>query len=406
VRNTLIVVFGLCMLAVSSRASAQATARGEPDVSRVRVRLGRLFLNPTVSLTNLGWDTNVFNEPDQAEPKRDFTLTLSPQTELWLRMGRAWLTGAVKEDLVWYKTYAGERSLNNSAGVGLVLPLNRLKFSGGTGYLRTRDRPGYEIDARSQRSELAYDGAVEIRARPKTFIGVRAERKITRFDSAATFEGVSLREALNRTATIEAVTIRQQVTPLTAITLDFGRAQDRFQFSPLRDSDSTSAAVGVKLDGFAIIKGSASFGYRDFQPVLQTLPAYKGTTATADLAYVAFGTMRLGVQVLRDVQYSFEINEPYYLLTGVSASVTQRISRPLDIVGRIGRQRLSYRERLGAFAAARDRIDHVRSYGGGVGYHLGDVRIGFNVDQQKRSSPVFDRDYHGLRFGTSVTYGL
>jgi hypothetical protein len=54
-----------------------------------------------------------------------------------------------------------------------------------------------------------------------------------------------------------------------------------------------------------------------------------------------------------------------------------------------------------------DRIDQIRSYGGSIGYRLGnDIRIGFNVDQQHRSSPVFNRDYHGLRFGTSVTYGF
>ena len=80
-----------------------------------------------------------------------------------------------------------------------------------------------------------------------------------------------------------AVTVRHQLTPLTALTLDVGREQDRFEFSPLRDSDSTTASVGVKLDRFALIKGSASFGYRDFQPLSPSLPAYKGTIASADL---------------------------------------------------------------------------------------------------------------------------
>jgi hypothetical protein len=47
----------------------------------------------------------------------------------------------------------------------------------------------------------------------------------------------------------------------------------------------------------------------------------------------------------------------------------------------------------------------VNSYGGGIGYRLGnDVRVGFNVDWQHRSSPVVNREYHGLKFGTSVTY--
>ena len=329
--NTLSIAVVLSVLVLPVRASGQG---GTPDVSKARVRIGRLYLNPTIALTNLGVDTNVFNEADQSAPKRDFTLTVTPQSDLWLKMGHSWLTGNVREDLVWYKEFASERSANNSARVGITLPLNRLRFGATAAYLRTRDRPGFEIDARSQRSELAYQGSIDVRVRPKTFVGIRGERKTTGFDSVALFEGVSLRDALNRTVTSEAVTVRQQLTPLTAMTLDVGRGQDRFEFSPLRDSDSTNASVGVAFD--AIIKGTASFGYRDFQPLSPSLPAYKGATASADLAYVAYGTTRVGVQATRDVQYSFEINQPYYLLTGVSGSLTRRVARPVDLVGRIG----------------------------------------------------------------------
>ena len=406
VTNKPLIALGLSVLMVSSRVAAQSDAHGEPDVSKAHVRVGRLLLNPTIALTNLGVDTNVFNEPNQSAPRDDFTLTVTPKTDLWLRMGRSWVTGKVTEDFVWYQKFASERSANNSVNMGWLLPLNRLTLNVGTAQLRTRDRPGFEIDARSQRNELAYHGSVEIRARPKMFVGIRGDRRTTSFDSVATFEGVSLRDALNRTVTSEALTARQQLTPLTAVTLDVGRSQDRFEFSPLRDSDSTNVSVGVTLDRFAIIKGSASLGYRDFQPVSPSLPPYKGTTAAADLSYVAFGTMQVGVQATRDVQYSFEINEPYYLLTGVSGSLAQRISRPVDVVGRIGTQQLDYRERIGVNVAARNRSDSVRTYGGSVGYHMGNtVRIGFNVDQQHRTSSVGNREYHGLRFGTSVTYG-
>jgi hypothetical protein len=405
VTNKICIAAGLAFVVLSSRASAQ-TAAGQPDESKARVRVGPLSLNPTIALTNLGIDTNLFNEPDQTVPKRDFTITLTPQTDLWLRMGRSWLTGNVREDVVWYKQYASERSANNSLKLGWVVPLNRLTFNANTAYLKTRERPGFEIDARSQRSEFAYDGGVEIRALSKTFVGIRGGRKKTDFDSLATFEGVNLRVALNRMVADEAITVRHQITPLTAVTLDLGREQDRFELSPVRDSDSTNVTAGVKFDQFAIIKGGASLGYRNFRPLSPSVPAYTGLTAAADLAYVAFGTTRVGVQAVRDIQYSFEVAEPYYLLTGVSGSVAQQIFGPVDAVGRIGLQELNYRDSIGLTVAAPTRIDYVHMYGGGIGYHMGkDVRIGFNVDHVHRTSPVLFREYHGLRFGTSVTYG-
>ena len=134
-------------------ARAQAPEVGAPDPAKVRVRIGPLSLDPTFALANAGIDTNIFNEPDQLAPKRDFTMTVTPATDLWLRFGRTWLTGNIKEDLVYYNKYASERSANSHFTAGWLVPLNRLTVKVGTDYLSTRDRPGFEIDARSQRKE-------------------------------------------------------------------------------------------------------------------------------------------------------------------------------------------------------------------------------------------------------------
>lgn len=379
-----------------------------PDPSsKARIKIGPLALNPSISLTNAGVDTNVFNEPNQAAPKRDFTLTVQPKTDLWLHIGRSLLSGNITEDLVYYNKYASERSANESYKVGLLVPLTRISFTAGVGYINTRDRPGFEIDARSQHAEVQYDGGAEFRLLSKTFVGVKGRRQTVSFDKDAVFLGSNLHDELTRKVTSEGLTLRHALTPLTNITLDVGRQQDRFDFSHLRDSDSTQVAIGVKFDPFALLKGGASFGYRDFKPLVATLPGYKGSTAAVDLSYIALGSTKLGVQINRDVQYSYDINQPYYIQTGATASIAQQIFGPVDVVGRIGRQRLDYRDRVGADIVATNREDHVVTYGGGVGYHLGrDIRIGVNVDNARRTSAISDRQYDGLRYGLAVTYGL
>jgi hypothetical protein len=51
--------------------------------------------------------------------------------------------------------------------------------------MRTCARPGFEIDARSERTETEFDGGVEVRVTPKTFVGVKADRLRIDFDKAA-----------------------------------------------------------------------------------------------------------------------------------------------------------------------------------------------------------------------------
>jgi hypothetical protein len=401
-RKELVVVAGvLCFLPVL------AVAQTPDPVSSARIRIGPLGLTPTLALTNAGVDNNVFNEPDQLLPKQDFTITVTPATDLWLRLGRSWLAATIREDLVYYKKFASERSANTGYKGGLVVPLNRLTLSGGGSYLNTRDRPGFEIDARVRRLETSVNGSVEILAFSRTFPGVRVERAKTNFNEAANFQALDLRRELNRTVTTAALTMRHQITPLTSLTLDVARQQDRFEYSSLRDSDSTRIAAGVKLDPFALIKGSASFGYRDFKPLSPGLAGFRGLTAAVDLSYVVMGSTRFALQGTRDVEYSYDINQPWYLQIGGTASIAQQIYGPFDVTGRVGVHRLDYQNRADVAAALSNRTDYVHSYGGGAGYSVGpSVRIGFNIDQQSRTTPVDNRGYNGLRYGISVTYGF
>src|SRR5262249_55080341 len=256
---------------------------------------------------------NVFNEAADQGPKRDFTLTVTPATDFWLRLGSSWVTGNIREDLVWFEQYSSERAANTSYGLGWRVPLNRLVLRTGTTYVNTRERPGFEIDARSRRNELGFAGSVEVRAFSKTSIAVNASRQRVDFDKDAVFLNSNLQYELNRTSTTVGAALKYQATPPPTFSLNLARLEDRFEFSSLRDSNSTAATFSVTFDPVALIKGGATFGYRDFEPVVPGLAAFRGATAAVNLSYVLLGMTRFGVIATRDVQYSFDVNQPYYL---------------------------------------------------------------------------------------------
>jgi hypothetical protein len=405
VRRLNALLIAACIVAGATPAWAQTD--GEPDPSRVRLRIGPLLVNPTVSITNIGVDNNVFNEPSDRTPKRDFTMTITPATEYWLRFGVSWITGTIKEDLLWYQDYATERAANTSYALNWRVPLNRVVIRSGLSFLNTRERPGFEIDARAARHELDVNGSLEVRALSKTSLIVNGARLRVDFDDAARYFDANLHTELNRVSTTVGGALKFQVSTLTAISLNVSRIQDRFDFSPLRDSNSTAGTVMVTFDPAALIKGSASFGYRDFKPLSPGVDAYQGTTASANLTYTLLGSTRVTVGGTRDVQYSFDVDQPYYLLSGVDLSVAQQVFGPFDVVGRFGRQKLAYRDRTGANLQPPDRVDFVHSYGGGVGYHIGkELRLGVNLDKYRRISDVPGRQYDDLRIGSSLTYGF
>ena len=379
--------FVVVSLALTAAASAQTVAEFVPETSRVH--FGRIRLNPTVALTNAGLDDNVFNADDVDNPQSDFTLTLTPRTDIWFPFGRSWVKSSIREDFVYYQEFASERSINSSYRTDVLVPLNRMTFVVGAGYENVRDRPGFEIDARSRHTGGDYHGSVEVHAFGKTYIGTGVKRVHIDFEPDAIFLGRSLRTELTRTTTINDVTVRHELTPVTSVIALIARDGDRFEYSPERDSDSTRAELG----------------FRNFQPLAPLVPAFHGMTMRADVSVTPFGATRIGVQTGRDIQYSLEKEQPYYVETGAGFSVTQGLAGPFDAVGRVGFQRLSYRGLVGVPGLS-GRTDAVDSFGGGFGYRVGrDMRIGFNIDRQQRSSDLARHSYGGVRYGTSVTYG-
>lgn len=391
------------LFALAVPASAQTSPEGMPV--KARFRIGRVNLNPTIALTNAGVDDNVFNTADVNDPKSDFTMTVTPHADAWFQVGRAWVTSTVREDLVYYQAFADQRSVNQFYRGTAALPFNRLTVSMAADYLNTRDRPGFEIDARMRHTEVGVRGGVEYRAFGKTFVAATMERADVAYDTDSLYLGSNLRVELNRTMTSAGVSVRHQLTPVTSVGLLVGREQDRFEFSPTRDSDSTRIAGTMTFS--ARIRGSASLGYRNFQPLASDVQAYKGATASVDMTVAPFGSTRIGFRATHDLQYSYDILQPYYLETGTGLSLTQGIAGPLDVMVRGQMRVLSYRGRIGRVLEHPDRTDSVNWFGGGIGYRVGrDMRIGFNVDKQTRTSDLAAHGYEGLRYGTSVTYGF
>jgi hypothetical protein len=402
-RRPFLAFLGALLLGFAPAASAQI---GAPDPDRVRVRLGPIWMNPTISLTNIGIDRNVFNVAPEDGPVRDFTFSVAPNTDIWLRLGRTWIVGQINETINWYQKYASERSATNEYSLKWAMPVNRLELHTNIEYSSEKNRPGFEIDARVQRKHLTYGGSVEVKALTKTFFGVTYAREGMLFDETAVFKEVNLHDELSRKSTTSGLLVRHQLTPLTAFSINATQTTETFDFTSLRDSTSRQISGSMSFDPFALIKGGATIGYRSFRPT-PDLPPFKGLTFDVNLSYAVFGTTRFSVISSRDVQYSFDNTQPYYLQTAVSGSIAQQIFGPFDVVARAGTSHMAYRDRADAKIAVVDRVDESRNYGVGVGFHMGkDLRLGFNLDHVNRYSAIASREFANVLFGSQITYGV
>lgn len=395
-----------CLCALGLLLPRGAAAQTTPDPSEnARFRWGALRFTPFLAITEIGVDTNVFN--DAEEPQRDTTATFGPGTEYWVRAGRARVSAKSDVQYTWFRDFASQRSLSTNNDLKIEFPMARLTpFVDGV-FDHGRVRPGYEIDTRAFRTDSGAGGGLDIGLTTKTGVRLEAHRRRLKYREDEFFFGNSLQETLNRRTDSLGLSWRQKLTPLTTFVVLSEYEKERFDFQSSRDASGVRLMPGFEFDPFALIGGKVFVGYRSFDTADPRLPNYSGVVADVEANYRAKST-RFDVRVQRDVDYSAEEIEPYYLLTDIGVKVTQKVTQRWDVVGTASRQWLDYQRLEGlALSEVPSHADHGYRVGGGVGYMLGtSVRVGVDLAYYKRNSPIALRDYDGLRVGGSFTYGL
>jgi hypothetical protein len=399
----------ICLLAVTFVApplvhpadGQQIPPRDNDPVAEAPLRFGPVGIEPRFRIENFGIDGNVFNTRE--DEQRDFTVTAAPGAEMFLRTGRGLLSLDGQVEFVYFKEFETERSINSDARGQYELRFNRLRPYASASTLNTRQRPGYEIDARARHYETEFHAGADLRLASKSTIRVDGRHLVYTFAGDAVFDGLPLNQELNRTQRGLDVSWRKSLTTLTTWVTRGARETERFAFEPSRNSNSVRVTSGFELGRLALIRGSAFMGYRKLSPASGgILPEFSGLTADVDVAYTAPTQTRLSAFVQRDVQYSYQRATPYYVQTGWTATLTQRTISKWELQLSGGRDRLAYR----ALNPVDGRTDFISRFGGGVGYVVGDsVRVSFDVHSFYRSSVLEDREYGGLRAGVSVIYG-
>ncbi len=159
---------------------------------------------------------------------------ISPATDLWLRTGRGLLTFSGGLDLVHFNKYSTERSVNSHASGQYEFRFNRLRPYASARTLNTRERPGYEIDARARHYETEFHVGTDVRVMSKGTVRVDFRHLDYIFASNVLFFGRPLNEELNRTLRAVDVGWRQRLTALTTLVTRLSRETERFAFADAR----------------------------------------------------------------------------------------------------------------------------------------------------------------------------
>lgn len=365
--------------------------------------LGPVTFAPTISVRDAGIDSNVFNEP--GEGHEDQTFVFGGGAEAKLRVGSVQFEATGAADYLYFRTYAQERGLNGFGTLRVQPQFSRIRPFVGGAYRRTRDRANSEIDVRAPRTEREASAGVEAQLTRRARLDGWVRRGYWEFDEGETFRGIDLALRLNRRLDAAHAGFRYELSPLTTFTVETGIVADRFTESPDHDTDMWRTDVGFLFSPDAVIRGRALVGFSDLRARGAAAVPFRGPTAEVELSYTLLERTVFSGRLRRETTVSSDA-QPYYLSTLAGVDVSHTVAGPVDLIARIGRERLDY-DAVPAFSLPA-HLDRVETFGGGLVVRLGlHARVSANYEERRRRSDALqDRNYDRHRLYTTISYGF
>ena len=397
-------VIALAFVCLAGTASG-ALAQDEADPSdAARFKFGALRFTPSIAVSNLGVDNNVFNEAD--DPKQDTTAAIGPAVNLWMKMGKSRLSGKLSGQYLYFKEYENQRAWNTVNDGKWEVPLSRITPFITGAWSDVKDRPGYEIDSRVRLKEQKAGAGSSIRLSGKTELRAGFQRGFFRYDDKDLVVGDAIARGLDRRTDTEIMDLRVRLTPLTTFAVQSTATQERFDNQDFRDANTIAVLPGFDFKPEALISGSAFVGVKRFTSLRDEIPDFTGVVANVGTKYIRRST-QFDVRVSRDLAFSYQVLQPYYALIDTGLTVTQRITYKWDVIGRSSWQSLAYRN-VTSTTPRSERTDHSWQLGGGLAYRMAEaLRVGLDANYYRRDAPEAEyRNFEGLRVGASFSYGL
>ncbi len=356
--------------------------------------LGPVKLAPGIVIREIGWDSNIFDEAEFEGPKEDYLIAAQPDASVFTRLRFVKVSAYAGLELNYFKTYTSEDSVGHALRGRVDLLLGRLRPFIAAGETKTRTRPNGEVDVRADRRDNEFSGGLAFDLSAHSLVYAAGIRTSYAFEDAFQ-DGVNVGETMTRDGNDYSLGVRTDLTPLLSLTVSGGYHEDLFTDVPLRNTESYYTTAQFRFAPEGVINGSAAFTYRAMTPADPLVRPYRGMLGVVGLTYSFMEIGRFNLGLGRNLEYSFDTAEAYYLENTVSLAYTHRLVGMVDAQIKGTRSLFDYEASISE-PAHEDTLDVAA---GSLGYNLKNrTRVALNYEFSRRRSPATsDRNYERHR---------
>lgn len=358
------------------------------------ISVGPVKLAPGITIREIGWDSNVFDETEAEGPKEDYLISAQPDASVFTRLRFVKVSAYGGIEFNYFKTYTSEDSVGHAVRGRVDLLLSRMRPFIAAGETKTRARANGEIDVRADRKDNELSGGFAFDLSAHSLVYTAAVHTDNAFEDAFQ-DGVNVGETMTRQGNNYSVGVRTDLTPLLAMTLSGGYKEDLFTSVPDRNTESYYGTANFRFAPEGVLTGMAELTYQDTTPVDPLVRPFQGLVGAVAMSYSFLELGRINLGLGRSTEYSFDTAEAYYVENSINLTYTHRIHGMVDVQVKGLRSYFNY-DSSEISPAHKDTLD---TAGGSLGYNLRNrTRVAMNYEFSRRRSPeIEDRNYERHR---------
>jgi hypothetical protein len=374
-------------------------------IAASRLRVGPFYVKTVFSLSNAGYDSNVYRTPDHQ--LADYSLMVGPAwTIYWPIQKKVVFTLFESPRYVYFHKTVRERTWNNFLTGRFQLALSRVLVTAEAGYAVAREIWNTEIDIRPQRKTASALTSILWQPSGVTSFMFEVREFQFRYEDLA-FNEILLSHSLNHRERAFDAALFYQISGQVRARIQAGYASYIFDSpeSP-RDSESRSVFGSIDFGATGIVSGQVRLGLKYFKPFSPGSSEFKGLAGDSAVGLRLGKNLKLRASYAEDVQFSMWAGYVYFVehRFGGGVSVYVSPSFRLDYDFSSGRNAYSSASQGGGSSSG-PRDDRLQDHTIGFYYRIKErIGLGIIVTRWERNSTVSSISGRRTFVGANLIY--
>lgn len=252
-----------------------------------------LYISPTLSITDLGYTSNIYSYQDIEEPDWTADVGINLRAAAILKDRFIFMI----DEFPYYSFYAknkNEEAFNNKFQFTVYTHVGRFNLDYRFNLNYIRGRPNSEFGVKTRIKERNHRVSLDWGRHDRFYINLYAAQDQSQYTDERYLEDYDLSQ-LDREDLLLGIGLNKRIFARTRLSLNYEYYEYRFLYAPGKDGIGGKLSVAVDFPEISRVQGSLRYGWKSFFP---KNPVYTDFSKP-------FGAGRLSIRVFRRFKFHF-----------------------------------------------------------------------------------------------------